>query len=78
MQACGHMYLDEGEELSTGAARDNLLAFSAYTVAGGNGTGQVSNFPAVLPFPKKPCTLPCEVSGMASLAWLSQWARGCL
>ena len=48
MQACGHMYLDEGEELSTGAARDNLLAFSAYTVAGGNGTGQVSNLTALL------------------------------
>lgn len=42
MQACGHMYLDEGEELSTGTARDNLLAFSAFTAAGGNGsTGQV-------------------------------------
>lgn len=42
MQACGHMYLDEGEELSTGTARDNLLAFSAITAAGGNGsTGQV-------------------------------------
>ena len=50
MQACGHMYLDEGEELSTGAARDNLLAFSAYTVAGGNGTGQVIIFPALLSF----------------------------
>ena len=50
MQACGHMYLDEGEELDTGAARDNLLAFSAYTVAGGNGTGQVSNLPALLSF----------------------------
>lgn len=42
MQACGHMYLDEGEELATGTARDNLLAFSAFTAAGGNGTGQVS------------------------------------
>ena len=42
MQACGHMYLDGGEELSTGTARDNLLAFSAITAAGGNGsTGQV-------------------------------------
>ena len=51
MQACGHMYLDEGEELSTGAARDNLLAFSAYTVAGGNATGQVSDFPALLLLP---------------------------
>ena len=52
MQACGHMYLDEGEELSAGAARDNLLAFSAYTAAGGNATGQVIDFPALplLPF----------------------------
>ena len=50
MQACGHMYLDEGEELSTGAARDNLLAFSAYTVAGANGTGQVNGFPTLLLF----------------------------
>ena len=42
MQACGHMYLDEGEELSTGTAQDNLLSFSAFTAAGGNGTtGQV-------------------------------------
>ena len=42
MQACGHMYLDEGEELSTGTAQDNLLSFSASTAAGGNGTtGQV-------------------------------------
>jgi len=38
MQACGHMYLDEGEELSTGTAKDNLLSFSAFTAAGGNGT----------------------------------------
>ena len=46
MQACGHMYLDEGEELSTGTAKDNLLSFSAFTAAGGSGgnstTGQVS------------------------------------
>ncbi|CAL5218429.1 g109 [Coccomyxa viridis] len=45
MQACGHMYLDEGEELSTGTAKDNLLSFSAFTAAGGNGgnstTGQL-------------------------------------
>ena len=50
MQACGHMYLDEGEELSTGTAKDNLLSFSAFTAAGGNGgnstTGQVSECPA--------------------------------
>ena len=49
MQACGHMYLDEGEELSTGTAKDNLLSFSAFTAAGGNGgnstTGQVSECP---------------------------------
>ena len=30
MQACGHMYLDEGEELSTGTARDNFVDFSAF------------------------------------------------
>ena len=51
MQACGHMYLDEGEELSAGTARDHLLSFSAYTVAGGNGTGQVSDCLALPPFP---------------------------
>jgi len=28
MQACGHMYLDEEEKLSTGTAKDNL-AFEA-------------------------------------------------
>ena len=47
-QACGHMYLDEGEELSTGIAKDNLLSFSAFTAAGGssNGTaGQVIRHP---------------------------------
>ncbi len=51
MQACGHMYLDEGEELSTGTAKDNLLSFSAFTAAGGNGgnstTGQVFDSPPV-------------------------------
>ena len=50
MQACGHMYLDEGEELSTGIARDNLLSFSASTAAGGSSNstaGQVTMPPLV-------------------------------
>lgn len=43
-QACGHMYLDEGEELELGSSRDHLLAFSAYTTRAVNATsGQVIN-----------------------------------
>ena len=30
-QACGHMYLDGGEELDLGTSRDHMLAFSAFT-----------------------------------------------
>lgn len=30
-QACGHMYLDQGEELDLGTSRDHMLAFSAFT-----------------------------------------------
>jgi hypothetical protein len=30
--ACGRMYLDGGEELEAGTARDNFLTFSAYLV----------------------------------------------
>ena len=42
LQACGHMYLDAGEELDTGTAMDNFLAFNAFTTAGNNSsTGQV-------------------------------------
>ncbi|KAK9915638.1 hypothetical protein WJX75_001864 [Coccomyxa subellipsoidea] len=41
-QACGHMYLDGGEELELGSSRDHLLAFSAYTTRAVNATtGQV-------------------------------------
>ena len=32
--ACGHMYLDGGEELAVGAARDNYLTFFAQTSTG--------------------------------------------
>ena len=32
--ACGHMYLDGGEELVVGAARDNYLTFFAQTSSG--------------------------------------------
>lgn len=43
MAACGHMYLDGGDELEVGTAADNLLAFDAATSPGANGTqGQVS------------------------------------
>lgn len=42
MHACGHMYLDGGEELSTGTAVDNFLAFGASMTADVSGfTGQV-------------------------------------
>lgn len=39
LSACGHMYLDDGEELSTGTARDNFLSFSA---SGNTTSGQVA------------------------------------
>ena len=32
--ACGHMYLDGGEELEVGAARDNYISFFAETSSG--------------------------------------------
>ncbi len=42
MAACGHMYLDGGDELEVATAADNLLAFDAATSPGSNGTqGQV-------------------------------------
>ena len=39
MQACGHLYLDEGEELEVGQSRENLLAFQAFAME--NNSGQV-------------------------------------
>jgi hypothetical protein len=42
LAACGHMYLDEGEELEVGSGRDNLLAFDAAVAPSGNAiAGQV-------------------------------------
>lgn len=38
--ACGHMYLDEGEDLELGAALDNYVTFTAET-EGGGGTGHL-------------------------------------
>ena len=46
MQACGHLYLDEGEELETGQSRENLLAFEAFTMS--NSSGQVRPSSAAL------------------------------
>ena len=46
MAACGHMYLDQGEELEVGTAANNLLSFSAALVPSANTTlGQVRTFP---------------------------------
>lgn len=42
MQACGHVYLDEGKALSTATTRDDLLACDWLTAAGSSGSaGQV-------------------------------------
>ena len=46
MQACGHLYLDEGEELEVGQSRENLLAFEAFTTS--NSSGQVRPASAIL------------------------------
>ena len=45
LAACGHMYLDQGEELEVGTAANNLLSFSAALVPSANTTlGQVRKF----------------------------------
>ena len=37
LQACGHYYLDQGDQLQTGIGRENLLNFNAFTLADGSG-----------------------------------------
>ena len=46
MQACGHLYLDEGEELEVGQSKENLLAFEAFIMS--NSSGQVRPASAAL------------------------------
>ena len=60
MAACGHMYLDQGDELEVGASANNLLSFSAALVPSANTTlGQVRGpvLPAAhLPHGRPPCS----------------------